>query len=282
VPLAPLTSCTTRCGMRFDVQGGCGDGRYGEPSSWRVEFETLADADREAAVVTAPGTARRATQPARGRRGRGGGHGHPLLRRATDTAASGSQAPRGVRSRAGLAVLNRRFGRAEDGRLHQFRGLARAEIEHVRVNLVGGAPAGVAKSALHDVLRHASIGASRSRGVPSVVQGDHRHPGGNTRSLPLLRQVPRVIRLAILAAEQVAAILIQLVRGFLLRVLTHQVITQHGHRGRSDSHRALALALGCLLDGAVAGGGGALPVHLQDTAVQVHPVPLEPEQLAAA
>ena len=50
----------------------------------------------------------------------------------------------------------------EDGGLHQFRGLAGAQVEDVDLDLVGRAPAGMAEPILHDMLRYAGVSAGGS------------------------------------------------------------------------------------------------------------------------
>src|SRR5262245_41186971 len=89
---------------------------------------------------------------------------------------------------------------AEEGIVHEVGGAAFDFGQDVGVDLAGGAAVGVAEAALHDVFGDAGVGAGGGRGVPGVVQRDHRYVGGGAVGGPVVGEVFRVVGQAILAA----------------------------------------------------------------------------------
>lgn len=112
------------------------------------------------------------------------------------------------------------------------------------VDLTRRAAVGVTKPPLHHVLGNTGVSAGGSGGVPRIVERDDRDIGVSARLRPLVGEVLRVVRLPVLAAEQVAAVVVQDSGIDLLNRLARPVSIQLRYQGWPERYRPLALALG--------------------------------------
>jgi hypothetical protein len=142
----------------------------------------------------------------------------------------------------------------------------------------------VTKTPLHCMLRHTMIRSHGRGAVSSVVQHNHGHIGCSAQFPEAVGEELRVVRHAVLLAEDIPGPAIGDPGPFFLCFLPRAVLAKQRDERRSNSDSATALAFWFLLDNATydgAAGDRALPMHMDDLTLKVHFGPPQSGQLAA-